>query len=122
MITLFKNSFNGVLDEVLDTYSVYNTPKVFVHKNESDYKILMGVPGLTKEDIKISTKDGILTISYKKEERNNETQFINTFYKTYTLPEDVIVDKIKGKVENGILELLLPTEKVKTSERVISLN
>lgn len=122
MVTLFKDPFFSVFDEVLDSSVLTRTPQISVRKNENEYKVLMSVPGLTKDDIKISTKEGLLNISYKKEEKTDNTSFVNSFYKTYSLPEDVKELEIKGKVENGILELTLPLGKKKPLERLISLN
>lgn len=122
MITLFKDPFYSIFDEVLDASNYQNKPQVTIKKEEDHYKLLMSVPGLTKEDIKISTKEGMLSISYKKEEKNDKTYFVNSFYKSYTLPEEVIESEIKGKVENGVLKLTLPLSKKKSSERLISLN
>ena len=122
MITLFKEPFYSIFDEVLDVNNFYKSPQVTVRKEDNAYKIIMGVPGLTKEDIKIVTKEGQLSISYKKEEKTDKTLFVNSFYKSYTLPEDTKEEEIKGKVENGILELYIPLSKKKSSERFISLN
>lgn len=122
MFTLLKDPFFAVFDEVLDSTVLNRTPQISVRKNESEYKLIMSVPGLTKDDIKIITKDGLLTISFKREEKNEETFFVNSFQKTYRIPEDVSEQDIKGKVENGVLELLLPFVKKKPTERLISLN
>jgi HSP20 family protein len=123
MITLFKDPFFDVFDKVFETsYVGTTTPQTNLTKNENGYKLLMSVPGLTKEDIKITTKDGVITISFEKEEKSNRTYFTSNFKKSYTLPEDVKEKDIEGKVENGVLELRLPIEKKKNLERLISLN
>jgi len=123
MITLSKNPFSDVFDKVFETYYVGGTtPQVSISKNETEYKLIMSIPGLTKNDIKITTKDGIITISYEKEEKSEKTYFVGTFKKSYTLPEDVKEKDIEGKVENGILELRLPIDRKKSLERLISLN
>ena len=124
MITLFKDPFFDVFDKVFETSYVggVSAPQVNISKNENDYKILMSVPGLTKEDIKITTKDNVLTISFEKEEKTEKTQFVSNFKKSYSLPDDVKEKDIVGKVENGILELTLPKDKKKSLERLISLN
>jgi HSP20 family protein len=82
----------------------------------------MSVPGLTKEDLKISTKEGILKISFEKEESDDSVYFTSSFVKSYNIPDDVKEKDIVGKVENGILELTLPIDKKKSIERQISLN
>ena len=124
MITLFKDPFFDVFDKVFETSYVggSSVPQVNISKNENDYKILMSVPGLTKEDIKITTKDGVLTISFETQEKTEKTLFVSSFKKSYTLPDDVKEKDIIGKVENGVLELVLPKDKKKSLERLISLN
>jgi HSP20 family molecular chaperone IbpA len=47
---------------------------------------------------------------------------MNSFTKSYSLPDDVKEKDVEGKVENGILVLTLPLDKKKPLERVISLN
>jgi HSP20 family protein len=123
MITLFKDPFFDVFDKVFEpSYVSSTTPQINISKNENNYKLLMSVPGLTKEDVKITTKEGILTISFDKEEKTDKTYFVSTFKKSYTIPEDVREKDIEGRVENGILELLLPIDRKKSVERLISLN
>lgn len=122
MITLFRDPFFDVVDKVFDTTNGVITPQSKIRKNESEYKVLLSVPGLTKEDLKISTKDGILKISFEKEEKDEKTYFVNNFIKSYTIPDDVKEKDIVGKVENGVLELTLPIDKKKSLERLISLN
>jgi HSP20 family protein len=122
MITLFKDPFFNTLDSVFEQSRVGTSPQINITKNETEYKVLMSVPGLTKEDLKITIKDGIIKISYSKEEKNETTHFVNSFIKSYSLPDDVKEKDVEGRVENGILELTLPLDKKKPLERIISLN
>ena len=122
MITLFKDPFFNTMDDVFESSRFKTLPQVNVTKNETEYKVLMSVPGLTKEDLKITIKDGIVKISYLKEDKDETSHFVNSFTKSYTLPENVKEKDIEGKVENGILELTLPLDKKKPLERILSLN
>lgn len=118
MITLFKDPFfRG-----FDTKGYLSTPETNISKDELGYKVSISVPGLTKEDLKISTKEGTLRISYEKKDEDDQNYFIGSFIKTYNIPDDVKEKDIEGKVENGILTLSLPIDKKKTLERMISLN
>jgi HSP20 family protein len=118
MITLFKDPFfTG-----LDNNRFLSTPETNIAKNETEYKVSICVPGLTKEDIKITTKEGILKISYEKIEGDKTRHFIGSFIKSYNIPDDVREKDILGKVENGVLELVLPIDRKKSLERQISLN
>jgi len=123
MITFYRDPFKDVLDTFFERPSLVrdNSSKLVTRDNE--YAVYLSVPGLTKEDLSISIKEGIITISYKKEENDNVNySFVSSFKKTYSLPDDVSEKDITGKVENGVLEIILPKSKKKSLERFISLN
>jgi len=121
MITLFKDPFFQGFENVFES-KLMRAPETNVSKNESSYVISVCIPGLTKEDLKISSKDSVLKISYEKGENEKSSFFVESFVKSYTIPDDVKEKDIEGKVENGILTLTLPIDKKKTLERLISLN
>jgi HSP20 family protein len=90
--------------------------------NEDDYRIQVAVPGLTKEDIKISVDNSIINISHEKKETDDKTFFFTTsFEKQYRLPDDVEDKNIEGKIENGILEVIIPRSKKKINQRFIEI-
>ncbi len=122
MITLFKDPFFQGFESVFETSKYLKSPETRVRKTETEYVVLMSVPGLTKEDLKISTKEGMLKIFFEKEENDDSVYFTSSFVKSYNIPDDVKEKDIVGKVENGILELTLPIDKKKSIERQISLN
>jgi HSP20 family protein len=122
MITLFKDPFFQGFESVFEPSKFLKTPETRVRKTETEYVVLLSVPGLTKDDLKISTKEGILKISFEKEESDDNHYFTGSFVKSYNIPDDVKEKDIVGKVENGILELTLPIDKKKSLERLISLN
>ena len=94
-----------------------------VSDNETEYVIRISVPGLTKDDINTKLKNGILEIYYE-EDKSKETPVIFTkpFSKSYELPNDSDEKNIVGKVENGVLELIIPKIKKKALERFIAIN
>jgi HSP20 family protein len=122
MITLFKDPFFQGFDSVFETAKTFRTPETNVSKTEEEYTLKISVPGLTKEDLKISTKEGVLKITFEKEEKDDKHYFVGSFIKSYNIPDDVKEKDIEGKVENGILTLSLPIDKKKSLERLISLN
>ena len=122
MITLFKDPFFEAIDRAFDSNRHFNGPQTSIRKNESEYTIKISTPGLTKDDLKITTKEGVLNISFEREEKDDAHYFIGSFNKSYSIPENVKERDIVGKVENGILELILPIDKKKPLERLISLN
>ena len=122
MITLFKDPFFETFDKVFENSRFLSAPQTNIKKSDNEYKLFISVPGLTKEDLKITTKDGVLKISFEKSEKSENTYFVNNFIKSYYIPEDVKEKDIEGKVENGLLTITLPIDKKKSLERLISLN
>lgn len=75
------------------------------------------MPGLGKEDISLDLKQGVLTIQgNKKEEKKDDEAHTyssqrKSFYRSYTLPDEVDPAGIKAKMENGVLEIIIPKPK-----------
>lgn len=122
MIKLFDDPFFTTLDNVFEKSRYSFGPQTSIRKNESEYIISFSVPGLTKEDLTILIKEGILKITYEKNEENEHNSFVSSFVKSYRIPDDVKEKDISGKVENGLLKINLPIDKKKSLERLISLN
>ena len=70
-----------------------------VTRTESGYEVEVPVPGYKPDHIDVTFKDGVLTVNGKNERR--------TFTRSFTVPEDVDVDNIDGKVSDGMLVLHL---------------
>ena len=122
MITLRKDPFLGMIDDIFDSSRLRTSPQVSITKDEVEYKVLLSVPGLSKDDLKITIKDRVIKIDYDKEEKTETNGFVESFSKTYSLPDNVKEKDIEGKVENGVLILSLPFDRKKPLERVLSLN
>ncbi|MDR4931354.1 Hsp20/alpha crystallin family protein [Segatella bryantii] len=94
-------------------------PAVNVRENEKSYIMDIAAPGLKKEFVRIDLdNDGNLNIAIENKlehkQENKKEHYIrrefsySNYQQAYTLPEDVDKDKISAKVENGVLEILLP--------------
>jgi HSP20 family protein len=130
-------SFNNLIDRFFnDTLarsggSSYSfVPRVDVLEDEKAFEIHVAVPGMNKEDFKIDLNDNYLTISgerkFTREKKENnfhsvETQF-GTFSRSFTLPENVDVNKINAKYVNGILEVNIPKDEKKIVKTTIKVN
>lgn len=96
-------------------------PKVDVFEDEKAFEVQAAVPGMNKEDFKIDINEDRLTISgerkYSKEKKENNFRSIETSYgsfsRTFTLPDNIDVNKIEASYNNGILELTLPKDEKK---------
>ena len=126
LIKLWKDPFFS------DMVDLFNETPSFIDKsfrrsniitNDDDYRIQIAVPGITKKDIKINVDNSIINISHEKKETDEKTFFFtHSFEKSYRLPDDTDDKKIEGKIENGILEVIIPRSKKKINQRFIEIN
>ena len=114
---------NYFLDDVFNDFMTPNTNsmKCDVYEKDGNYNIEVDIPGFRKEDIKVESKDGYLTITAEKkedekEEKNNyicHERKYGKFERSFYLGE-LRTDDITAKFENGILKIKVP--KVEESE------
>lgn len=105
-------------NEWLDEKWPFSThlPAVNVKETNDTYEITMAAPGLEKNDFKIDVNGSLLTISAEKDEKKEEKDesysrreySYKSFSRSFSLPEDIIKDKIDANYQNGELRLTLP--------------
>ncbi len=93
-------------------------PSVNIKETNDNFEVEVAAPGMEKKDFKIELDGNMLTISSEKtdqkedneEEKYSRKEFsYQSFYRTFTLPKDVVdVDKIEAKYQNGLLQLAIP--------------
>lgn len=106
------------------------TPSVNVSETDTEFRLEVAAPGLTKEDFKINVEDKVLTISAEKKVENEtkegekyirrEFGYTN-FKRTFTLPETIDVTNIKATYDHGVLHLVLPKVEVKKALKTIEI-
>ncbi|XP_022721219.1 26.5 kDa heat shock protein, mitochondrial-like [Durio zibethinus] len=100
-----------------------------VKEQDDCYKLRYDVPGLTKEDIKITIDNGVLTIKgeHKAEEGAEDEQWSARSYGYYNtslvLPDDAKVDDIKAELKDGVLSFIIPrTEQPKKDVKEVQIH
>ena len=102
-------------------------PAVNVIENETDYKIEVAAPGMTKEDFNVHLADDnqlVITMEKKNESKNDNSKYLrrefsySKFQQALVLPEDVEKDHISASVNDGVLTIDLPkkTQEEKAKE------
>lgn len=92
------------------------SPAVDMYDKKDEIVVKAEVPGVEKENIKISISDNMLTIKgeMKKEEEIKEEDYYysersyGSFSRSLTLPAKVVENKVKAEFKDGILEIHLP--------------
>ena len=96
--------------------NIYNDiPPYNIVDNDKEFLIEFSVPGFDKKDFLLEVEENNLKVS-KLSSKNNKTennffkrQFnYSQFEKNFTIPEEVSIEKINSKYENGILKIFLP--------------
>jgi HSP20 family protein len=92
-------------------------PAVNVSENQNEYIVSVAAPGLKKNDFNIDVEGNMLTISCEKEEETTEEEDARhtrreynytSFTRSFSLPEEVIKDKIEATYVDGVLKIMLP--------------
>lgn len=127
----FDNFFDDMWNNFLtspqfrEEDSVVWTPRMDVKESKDAYEISADLPGLKKDDVKISLKDNVLTISgerkYENEKKDQDNYYMERVYgnfsRSFSLPSEIKEKEIKANLKDGVLTLILPkAEKVKPKE------
>ncbi len=104
------------------------TPNVDIVDTGKEYRLTAELPGVSKDDVEVNlTDDGIeLSTETKKEteEKSGEKdRFIrrersySRFYRSFAFPDEVVPEKADAKMENGVLEIVIPKKEVRENKR-----
>ena len=89
-----------------------NMMKTDVIEKSDSYLLKVNIPGVKKEDVKISLEDGYLTINakYRKETEEHEKYIyqerrIGEYTRSYYVDKYVTSEDIQASIEDGVLTL-----------------
>ena len=104
-------------------------PQIRVDVSEDDkaYTVKAEIPGVNKEDIKVSIDGNLVSISaeVKKESEEKEgkklirsERYYGKLYRAFSLAQDVDQEQARARYENGVLELTLPKRAAASTRRL----
>ena len=120
---LQTSSFPTFFDDALDLFKpmfydqTSDVMKTDIKENDDNYELDIEMPGYDKKDIMIDLEDGYLTISAKKDEKEEKKEDKKFSYikreRAISCSRgfyvgDIQEDSVKAKYENGILNIVLP--------------
>lgn len=140
-LSLFPEDFNRMFEDFWGRFPRFFgndfgdggtwAPAVDVTETKDDVIVKAEVPGMTKDDIKVTLQDNILTIQGEKKEEREEKEAsfhrversYGSFVRSFSLPTTVKSDKIHAAYKDGVLRITLPkVEEVKPKEIAVSVN
>ncbi len=101
-------------------------PRVDIKEADDHYEITAELPGVSKDDIHVHVKDGVLTLEAEatqedKEEREGriirQERRYGKFLRSFNLGGDVREEDIKASFKDGVLKLQAPKAAEKPVER-----
>ena len=108
-----RNWFDG--EDRVVTYS----PRVDVSETKENFVVRAELPGLKKEDVKLTVKDNVLTLSGEKcyEEKRDEENYhwretrYGKFERSFRLTDGIDRGKIAADYKDGVLTITVPKTK-----------
>jgi len=109
---MFENFFH---DNFVTGGSSFN-PLVDMVENDENYLITVELPGMSKDDVKMTIKDNMLTISGSKKNRyESEKDSMHriesshgSFSRSFRLPKSIDRENVKAEFESGVLSISMP--------------
>ena len=101
-----------------------NLMKTDVKETDTEYELIVDLPGFKKDEVKVSLENGYLTIQaakgLDKDEQEKKTgkyirreRYAGTCARSFYVGDDITQDEIKGNFKHGILRLTIPKKDAK---------
>lgn len=90
-------------------------PTADISETDDEYLIRAALPAVKKEDVKVTYKDGMLTLSGQRrrhdQEKGEKFRRVETYYgnfeRTFALPDVIDAEAIKADYKDGVLTIHL---------------
>ena len=100
-------------------------PLTDIYEDNDNFYLKVDLPGIKKDDVKISYADGALTISGERaeEKETKDKKFhriersFGKYYRSFNIPKEIKEDKINAEFKDGQLSITIPkADEVKPKE------
>jgi len=111
-----NRTFNRMLDVPGERNERMLVPAMDVVESEDHLVISAELPGMSKDAVKITIENGVLTLSgekkYEQVEEHKDFHSMErrfgSFHRSVTLPRQLDADKAEASFENGVLTIRIP--------------
>ena len=116
------NDFDSMLDGIFNdgwnkSIISSNNPSVDIIENENEFELTADLPGLDKKNVNLSIQEGVLKLTANQNTNNDSKdaywlreRYSKTYDRSFTLPNNVVEEKINASFKNGSLKVILPKE------------
>lgn len=127
----YMTAFDPLFDQILGCRTQENRMMpANIKETKENYILTMEVPGVSKENLKVSLKEGNIIITIKKEEEPLEEEEaylvkerkFGEYSRSFYIGEDVKFEHISAKLNNGVLTLAIQkVEPEKEEEKFVDI-
>ena len=94
----------------------YITPVTDIYEEDKGLYMMIDLPGVDQDGLKLSVEEGVLTIEGHVKRSDNKEYLIREFepsnyYRQFELSEAVDQEGINAELKNGVLNIFLPRAK-----------
>jgi HSP20 family protein len=102
------------------------SPSADISETDKEYLVRVDLPGMKKEDVKVTYTDGLLTIQGErkqhKEESNEKFHRVENSYgsfsRAFSLPDNIKADAIRCESKEGVLSVHIPKSEQKKPKEI----
>ena len=122
LLPFFNGFTNG--DTAVDAKESMRLPRTNIEETDDSFVFSMEMPGLTKKDVQVALENDVLLIKGERTEKAEEKNLLRReirstkFERSFKIGDTVEQDKIKAKMENGLLSVTLPKKPEKVGRKV----
>ena len=125
---LFDDTFDRFFSTPANVESAnLRSPALDVAETERAYTVKLEVPGVAKEDVKVSVEGRQVTVQAHSQRAQEKTEgerlvyrerAVSSYARTFTLPAEVDQAEAGAKLEHGILVLTLPKRSARSAAQI----
>src|SRR6202163_1575229 len=100
-------------------------PLVDITEDDKEYIIKTELPGVKKEEVKVSVENGLLTVvgerKFEKEENkkyHRVERAYGRFVRSFVLPDGADAEKVNAEFKDGVLKVHLPKSEKKKPKQI----
>lgn len=117
---LFNDAFKSIFNSPFFSERSFDTsnilPKARITENKDNFFINLEMPGVTKEELKISLENNVLSVSGTKKQvkKTEDTNLLmneiyyGEFSRSFTVTDEIKKDNIEAEFKDGVLNITLP--------------
>jgi HSP20 family protein len=104
-------------------------PSCDIIESEDTYKVVLDIPGLSKNEVNVSLKDYVLTVRGERISELEEEEVFRrqerkggVFSRSFALPQNVVIDDVDASFRTGVLTVSMPKSDSRDDSTNIPIN